>query len=163
MSETPQPPPSDNPPPPPPPGDAGPSASSGAAPQPAQPAQPVDYGTAGGYPGPYQGPPPTSDDKTMALLAHILGIPTWFIGPLVIYLMKKDASPFVADQAKEALNFQITIGILYVVAVLTACIVVGGIIAPAAGILNLVFCILAAIETNKGVAYRYPFVLRLVK
>ena len=69
----------------------------------------------------------------------------------------------VREHAVESLNFQITIGALYIVSILTACIVVGGLIAPVAGIINLVFCILAAVETNKGVAYRYPFALRLVK
>lgn len=161
MSETPQPPPSDQPPPPPPPPEGTPP--SGAAPSDAAPTQPISYATPTTSGAPYTGPAPTSEDKTMALLAHILGIPTWFIGPLIIYLVKKDASPFVNDQAKEALNFQITIGFLYIASVLTACIMVGGLIAPVAGILNIVFCIIAAVETNKGVAYRYPFILRLVK
>ena len=158
MSEVP-PPPSDNPAPPPPPPEG---AAPGAVPP---PAQPVGYAgpDPNAYPAPYSGPAPTQDDKTMGLLAHILGIFTYFIGPLIIWLVKKDQSPFVSDQAKEALNWQITMTIIAFVGVATACIGIGAVILPAVGILNLVFCILAAVETNKGVAYRYPFVLRLIK
>ena len=162
MSETPQPPPADNPPPPPPPpGDAAAGASSAAP----QPAQPVNYATPGASSGadPYVGPPPTQDDKTMGLLAHILGIFAYFVGPLIIWLIKKDTSPFVADQAKEALNFQITMTLLAVASFVLACIGVGFVILPIVGVVNIVFSILAAVETNKGVAYRYPFALRLVK
>jgi len=49
------------------------------------------------------------EDKTMAMLCHLLGILTAFLGPLIIWLVKKDQSPFVDDQGKEALNFQITL------------------------------------------------------
>ncbi|MGB8193904.1 MAG: DUF4870 domain-containing protein, partial [Chitinophagaceae bacterium] len=55
---------------------------------------------------------PTSDERTMALLSHILGLVIWIIGPLIIYLVKKDESKFVAEHAKEALNFQITVAII---------------------------------------------------
>jgi uncharacterized Tic20 family protein len=129
------------------------------------PVQPVGYAgpdpTA--YPAPYAGPPPAQEDKTMALLAHVLGIFTYFIGPLIIWLVKKDQSPFVNDQGKEALNWQITMTILAFIGALTACIGIGVVIIPAVSILNIVFCIMAAVEANKGVAYRYPYVLRLIK
>ena len=62
-----------------------------------------------------QGKLSQSDERTMGMLAHILGGVTNFLGPLIIWLIKKDESPFVNDQGKEALNFQITIAIGYVV------------------------------------------------
>jgi uncharacterized Tic20 family protein len=93
----------------------------------------------------------------------VLGIFTYFIGPLIIWLVKKDQSPFVNDQGKEALNWQITMTILAFIGALTACIGIGVVIIPAVSILNIVFCIMAAVEANKGVAYRYPYVLRLIK
>jgi len=100
------------------------------------------------------------------MLAHILGAVTSFVGPLVIWLIKKDESPFVNDQGKEALNFQITILIGYVVAGIVSVIpfigCVGMILMPALGIVGLIFGILGGVEANKGVAYRYPFALRLV-
>src|SRR4051794_22840279 len=60
-----------------------------------------------GAPAIYAGPPPTKDAVTMGMLCHLLGIFTGFLGPLIIWLLKKDEHPFIDDQGKEALNFQI--------------------------------------------------------
>jgi len=113
-----------------------------------------------------QGKLPEADEKMMGMLAHILGAVTSFLGPLVIWLIKKDESPFVNDQGKEALNFQITIVIGYVVAMILSFIPFVGcvtmILFPALGITSLVFGILGGLDANKGNAYRYPFALRLI-
>lgn len=92
-----------------------------------------------------------------------------FIGPLVIWLMKKDTMPFVNDQAKEALNFAITIAIVCM-ALLLLTILSLGIAALltipvllVVGLGSLVLVIMAAVKANEGVAYRYPFAIRLVK
>jgi hypothetical protein len=113
---------------------------------------------------PADGGEPTSDERTMAMLAHLLAIFTWFIGPLVIWLIKKDTSAFVDDQGKEALNFQITIGIAYLAAGALTCVTlgIGSPLTMAVYAVNLVFTILATVEANKGVRYRYPFALRLI-
>ena len=92
-----------------------------------------------------------------------------FIGPLIIWLVKKDTMPFVDDQGKEALNFNITVGIAFFVLFLLAVLTLGiGLVIAIPlwiiiGIAWLVFTIIAAIKANEGVAYRYPFTLRLVK
>ena len=106
----------------------------------------------------------SSDDRTMAMLAHLLGILTAFIGPLVIWLINKDKpeKAFVNDQAKEALNFQITVTIAYIVASALSVILLGLLLIPVIMIANLVLCILAGLKANEGVAYRYPFALRLI-
>lgn len=113
-----------------------------------------------------QGKLAENDEKTMGLLSHILGAVTTFVGPLIIWLIKKDESPFVDDQGKEALNFQITILIGYVAAAIVTMIPVigciGALLYPVFGIVSLIFGILGGIEANKGVAYRYPFALRLI-
>ncbi|HDS1512103.1 DUF4870 domain-containing protein [Stenotrophomonas maltophilia] len=115
-------------------------------------------------------PPPATtdvpaDQRTMALAAHLLGIFTGFIGALIIWLINKDdtSKAFVTDQAKEALNFQITITIAMLICIVLMIVIIGGILAPIVGILNLVFCIIAAVKANNGEAYRYPFALRLIK
>ena len=115
-------------------------------------------------------PPPATtdapaDERTMALAAHLLGIFTWFIGALIIWLINKDdaSKAFVTDQAKEALNFQITVTIAMVISIILMVVIIGGILAPIVGIINLVFCIIAAVKANNGEAYRYPFTLRLIK
>ena len=106
---------------------------------------------------------PNSEARTMAMLCHLLAIFTWFIGPLVIWLMKKDQMPFVNDQGKEALNWQITFSIAMVIAWLSMFICIGVVLAPAVGVVNLVFCILATVKANSGIRYRYPFAIRLIK
>jgi uncharacterized Tic20 family protein len=116
-----------------------------------------------GYPGPYVGPTPDQDSKTMGMLAHLLGIFIGFIGPLIIWLIKKDQSPFVDDQGKEALNFQIVILLGLVIGGATSCIFIGIVIVPAVIIFGIVFSIIAALKAKDGIAYRYPFNLRLIK
>jgi uncharacterized Tic20 family protein len=109
-------------------------------------------------------PKPTEankDARMFAMLAHLLAIFTCFVGPLVIWLVKKDEHPFVDEQGKEALNFQITVLIAYIVAGFLP--IVGCFLAPAVWVVNLIFCIIACTTANKGEHYRYPVSLRLVK
>lgn len=107
------------------------------------------------------------DDRTFGMLAHLLGALTSFVGPLVIWLIKKEESPFVDDQGKESLNFQITVGIGYVVATVLGMVPVVGCVTvmliPAIWIGGMVLSILACMKANEGVRYRYPFALRLIK
>jgi uncharacterized Tic20 family protein len=101
------------------------------------------------------------DARTFAMLAHLLGIFTFFLGPLIIWLVKKDEHPFVDEQGKEALNFQITVAIAYVIASVIP--IAGCFLAPSVWVVNLIFCIMACVAANKGEHYRYPVSLRLVK
>ena len=105
------------------------------------------------------------EDKTLALLTHLSGILLSFIVPLVIWLVNKDKADkgWLNDQAKEALNFQITIAMAYVACMVLAVIMIGALLAPVVWLFNLIFCILAGIKSNEGVAYRYPFAIRLIK
>ncbi|SEF68695.1 hypothetical protein SAMN05444920_101375 [Nonomuraea solani] len=112
-------------------------------------------------PGRY-GPRPGSDDTTMAMLSHLLGLLVSFVGPLVIYLMKKDESPYVRDQSAEALNFQITMFIGYAVAGILSIIIIGIFLLPVIWVLSLIFHIQAALAANKGENYRYPFSIRMI-
>lgn len=106
---------------------------------------------------------PSKDDCNIAMLAHLLGIFTGFLGALIIWIIKKDDSAYISSQAKEALNFQITITIGFVIAWILAFIIIGIIFFPILFVLNLIFCIIAAIAASKGQAYRYPLALRLVQ
>jgi uncharacterized Tic20 family protein len=124
---------------------------------------------------------PSAEERQWALFAHLSillgGLLTtgWafstgsFIGPLVIWLVKKDTMSFVADQAKEALNFAITLSIVcFALLMLTILSLgIGALITIPAlmfiGVAALVLVILAAVKANEGVAYRYPFAIRLVK
>ncbi len=108
---------------------------------------------------------PSSDDRTMAMLSHLGAILFWFLAPLIFWLINKDKpeKAFVTDQAKESLNFQITVFIAICVSVLLSIVVIGLILLPIIGIANLVLCIVAGLKANEGIAYRYPFTLRLIK
>lgn len=127
----------------------------------------------------------SADARMWAMLAHLSAIAGglvtagWafsvgcFLGPLIIWLVKRETLPFVDDQGKEALNFNITTAIvfaaLFAVTMVLAIVTLGIgalLIAPLYIVLGvgwLVLTIIAAIKANDGVAYRYPFTLRLVK
>jgi uncharacterized Tic20 family protein len=109
------------------------------------------------------GAAPTSDERTMAMLAHLLAIFVGWLAPLIIWLVKKDSSPFVDDQGKEALNFQITVFIALVISGALTFVVIGCFLAPAVAVANIIFCIIAGLAANKGERYRYPFAIRLIK
>lgn len=105
---------------------------------------------------------PSNDDKNIATVTHLGGTVFSFIPGLLVWAMKKDDSAYIADQAKEALNFQITVLIAQFVAGILALILIGFIFIGIIWLLNIVFCILAAISSSKGETYRYPFCLRLI-
>ena len=138
--------------------DSGQDAPGGAGvppPSPAAPPEPTGE--------PHLVGPESSDAKTMAMLCHLLAIFTYWIGPLIIWLVKKDQSPFVNQQGKEALNFELTLMIGVVAGVATICIAVGGIILAAVSVVNIVFGILSTIAVNRGEPYRYPVCIRFIK
>jgi len=110
--------------------------------------------------------PPSKDDRMIATLCHLAAVCMFVVplgnifGPLLVWLLKRDQHPFIDDQGKESLNFQLTMVIATVVLV---CTLVGILLVPVLIILNLVLIIMATLKANEGVAYRYPFSLRLVK
>ena len=121
-------------------------------------------------------PPPASseiskDAKMWAMFCHLAALAMFtsipfanIIGPLILWLIKKDDFTFVDDQGKEALNFQISIAIYALVSAVTLCFPpLFVLIILALMIVNLIFVIIASITANKGESYRYPLCLRLVK
>jgi uncharacterized Tic20 family protein len=106
---------------------------------------------------------PTSDEKTLALLSHVLTFIFPFIAPLIIYLVKKDESSFVAYHAKESLNFQITLFILGVIFCVLIIVIVGIFLLWIEGIAATVLIIVATIRAAEGKLYKYPFCIRLIK
>lgn len=104
-----------------------------------------------------------SDERLWATLAHAGVILFGFIPPLIIWLVFRERSAFVNDQAKEALNWSILMAIASFIGAITTIAFIGFIILPVVGIAVLVFGILAAIAANKGEQYRYPFNWRIIK
>ena len=105
---------------------------------------------------------PSNDDKNIATVTHLGGTVFSFIPGLLVWILKKDESTYIADQAKEALNFQITILIASFIASILIWLLVGFVLLPIIWITNVVFCIIAAIASSKGETYRYPLCLRLI-
>ncbi|WP_308388003.1 DUF4870 domain-containing protein [Acidithiobacillus sp. AMEEHan] len=108
-------------------------------------------------------PENSNEDRNIATLVHAGGILFGFLPSLIVYLLKKqEANAWLLGQLKEALNFQITMLIGYVIATILSSLLIGLLVFPILLIINLVFCILAAVKTSSGEAYRYPLTLRLV-
>lgn len=146
----------------PPAGGTVPPPEQGYAPPPPAPAY-------GGPQGAYQpqyamgAPLSDSDQRLWSVLSHIGGVFVSFLVPLVVWLVFKGRGAFVEDQSKEALNFQITLAIAYVVGLITFFLIVGIVILIAAWLCAVVFGIIAAVQSSQGVLYRYPVCIRFIK
>ncbi len=116
-------------------------------------------------PQPEQTPPEeiSKDARNWAMLCHLLAIFTGFVAPLIIWLLKREDDPFIDRQGKEALNFQISVILAMVVAGLLSTVCIGVPLLIAIPVLNLIFCLIAAVRASSGQDYRYPVALRLVK
>ncbi len=115
----------------------------------------------------------TREERNWAMFAHLSGLAWYFsgighlIGPLIIWLLKRETHPFVDDQAREALNFQISVtlyslvGFLLCITLILAVIGIPLLIALA--VFQLVCVIVAAVKSSEGVRFRYPLTLRFIK
>ena len=103
------------------------------------------------------------NDQLLVIVAHLGGIFFGFIPSLVVFLIQKDTPGWVLDNAREALNWQITVLIAGLVCGLLLLILVGIVLFWALMATNLVLCILATIKASNKETYRYPFCLRLLK
>ena len=114
--------------------------------------------------------PPSQDERTWGMLSHLsafVGLVVPFFGailaPLIIWLAWRDRSPFVGEQAKEALNFNISVAIGWLVCGLLTVVFIGILLGIVLFFCWLALTILAAIRASEGVPYRYPLNLRLVR
>lgn len=115
--------------------------------------------------------PPTTiskEERNWAMLAHLSGLLAFatliggILGPLVLWLIRKDEMAFAAEQAKEALNFQITVFVAGLIAAVMCLVLIGFVLLGILAIVDLVLVIVAAVKASEGVSYRYPFNLRLI-
>lgn len=103
-----------------------------------------------------------SDEKLWATLIHIGGILFGFLPAVLGYILLKDRGPFIRAHAATALNFQITLLIVYAIGVVTSLILIGFFVLLAAGVLCIVFSIMAAVAANQGQYYTYPLTIKFV-
>jgi len=111
---------------------------------------------------------PDKEARNWAMFAHLSSfaghvIPFGHIGgPLLIWLLKKDEMPLVDDQGKEALNFQITMTIAFIVSAILIFVLIGFVLIFAVWLFDVIVTIIAAVKANEGVAYRYPLCIRFI-
>jgi uncharacterized Tic20 family protein len=110
------------------------------------------------------------DARKWAMLCHIMALVGllgngigFVLGPLLIWMIKKEDHPFVNEQGKEAVNFQITMMLIAIACGLLAFVVIGLLLLPIVLIVAVVFSVIGAIKANEGEHYRYPFSWRLIK
>jgi hypothetical protein len=109
-----------------------------------------------------------NEDKTWGMACHLAALAGLVIpfgnvvGPLVVWLMKKNESAFIDDQGKESLNFQISASIYMLVAALSMFVLIGFILLPIVALATLIMTIVGAIRANNGEQYRYPLTIRFV-
>ena len=104
----------------------------------------------------------SADDRNIAVLTHLGVILFSFLPGLVVWLLKKDDNAYIAAQAREALNFQITLLIAYMLSYGLMLVLIGFVMLGAVWLANIILCVVAAAKTSQGVDYRYPFTLRLI-
>ncbi|MFQ3579495.1 MAG: DUF4870 domain-containing protein [Bacteroidales bacterium] len=111
----------------------------------------------------------TPEDKNMGMLCHLISLAGLvipfgnLIGPIIIWYMKKDSSPFVNENGKSSINFQITVTIAIIISGILCFIFIGFILLPIIGILSIVFAILKGMNANKGEISRYPYSMSVIK
>ena len=109
-----------------------------------------------------------SQERTWGMLCHLSALAMFLIpfgniiGPLVIWLIKKDESSFVDDQGKESLNFQLSITIYALISAILILVIIGIFLLIGLGILTLVLIIVAAVKSNSGEKFRYPLTIRFI-
>ncbi len=112
---------------------------------------------------------PDKEIRNWAMMSHLSALSGYFIpfgnilGPLIIWYTKKDTSVFIEEQAKEALNFQLTMTIAYIASALLIVVVIGIFLLIFLGVYGLVMMIIAAIKSSDGEDYRYPYTIRFIK
>ena len=116
------------------------------------------------------GSAPSETERTWGMLAHLaalFGLVAPYVGnvagPWIVWLTKRDESAFVGEQARESLNFNITVSLGAILCTLLAYVFIGFFLGVALIVAWLALTLTAAIRASEGVHYHYPFALRLVK
>ena len=106
---------------------------------------------------------PSDDEKLFAMLIYVTSFFTTLIGPLVIWLVKRDESKYVDFHGKEYLNFVISYFIYGIVSTVLMVVIIGFILLPVVGIAAFIFTIIAAVKAFQGEKYRITLIFRLIK
>ena len=115
------------------------------------------------------GAPAIPSVRTWTILCHasaLLGVffhfPGHILGPLIVWLAKRQDSPEIDAHGKESLNFQISMLLYNAIAVVFCLVLIGFLVLPILWVLNAVFVIVASIQASDGKFYRYPMTIRFI-
>jgi hypothetical protein len=109
------------------------------------------------------------EERTWGMLCHLLALSGFIIpfgsiiGPLIIWLIKKDEMEFVNDQGKESINFQLTMLIAFIISAILMLVAIGFLLMVILAIFDVVVIVIASIKANDGIRYRYPYAIRFLK
>jgi uncharacterized protein len=109
---------------------------------------------------------PDKDARNWAMICHLAALAGYLVpfgnvlGPLIIWAIKKDDSPFIDDQGKEALNFQLTMTLGFIASFILMFVLIGFVLIAVLCIYMLIMVIIASIKANEGIYYRYPYTFR---
>jgi uncharacterized Tic20 family protein len=113
---------------------------------------------------------PSKDEQSMGMLCHLSALAVFVIpamghviGPLIVWMMKRETMPFVETEGKEALNFNLSVTIYAAISALLVCVGIGIFMLIALAVTHLILVILASIEAANGRSYRYPMTIRFIK
>lgn len=105
----------------------------------------------------------TSDDRLFSMLIYVISLFFPVLGPLIIWLLKRDDSEFIDYHGKEYFNFLISFTVYGIIAGLLVFVLIGLLLAPLVGITAFILTIIAAVKSYQGDMYRFPFVFRLIR
>ena len=108
-------------------------------------------------------PVPTQDEKNLALIMHVLSLVGFsLIGPLIVWLVKKDESAFINAQGRELLNFQISF-LIYAIVCIPLCFVLIGIpLLIVVGLASFILTIIGLVKATEGKIYRFPVTIKML-
>ncbi|PLT35000.1 DUF4870 domain-containing protein [Bacillus sp. V5-8f] len=103
-----------------------------------------------------------NNERLLAALIYFISFFTVFIGPLIIWLIKKDDSRFIDFHGREYLNFMISYTLYTVIATILCFVLIGFLVIPIIGIIAFIFTIIAGVKAYDGKEYRIPFIFRFL-
>ncbi|TRM11922.1 DUF4870 domain-containing protein [Lentibacillus cibarius] len=106
---------------------------------------------------------PEKDERMFAMLIYLVSIFFPVLGPLIIWLFKRDESDFVDYHGKEYFNFFLSFTVYSIISCILVILLIGFVLLPVVGILAFVFTIIALFKANNGERYRIPLVFRMIK
>ncbi|MBI1249648.1 DUF4870 domain-containing protein [bacterium] len=117
------------------------------------------------------GPPPdasspensSQDDRNLAVLCHVLGFFSWILGPVIIWILLKDKSPFIDFHGKQAINFQITLTIAAMISVVLVCVYIGLLLMLAVVVVEIVYIVIASLKAQQGEYYVIPVAIQFLR